>query len=224
MKRVGFRRAVCLSVITALGLAGVGASAAQAEFWVGKEGSFLLATLAGSQIGLIGKFLVPSRGFTINCQVDVITSGEIEEPGGGQIKGNSEQCTFLNYNKEQLGKAEELASCSLAEPVASEAKLLPLGSGATKYIRAEPVEEGGLFTTKKIEGAACSIKGTYPIKGTISAKFITNGEPVNELESSRTFSESIGDSLTLGIHPAWIDAKVTIELGGIHSGVKFGVA
>jgi hypothetical protein len=219
MGKIKLGRVFGLSILSALSLMAMFVVSAQAsEFWVGKTGSFLLATATGAQVGS-GKLLVEKRGITITCETGVVTSGALETKTSGKGTAEFSKCTVLNFVDNK-----ELTACSVDQPIKAEATLLPgeHPGAANKRVIAEPV--GELFTTVKVTGEACASKGTYPIKGFVSAEITENGKIVNKVVASRTYSELVKDSLSFGAFPAFIDATATVELTGVHKGIAFGVA
>jgi hypothetical protein len=218
MRKSRRRRTFCLSTIAALGLMGVGAEGAQAaEFWVGKEGSFLL-TLASTTTTNSTIFLIFGRGITISCSSTVDSLHIITKTTATnttEMKG----CTVLNFSDNK-----ELPACEIEQPIKTGGTLLPGEHSATKRVIYEPTAPGETFTTIVIKGAACASKGSYPLKGSVSAKFNTNGAVVNEVQFSQTYSELVGDTLKFGAFAAFTHSIHTVKLVSAHEGTKFGVS
>lgn len=216
MQRRKLARAIGLSVLSTLGLMVVFPNGSlAAEFWVGKEGSFLLAAFAGEVEGA-STYLVPGLNVSVKCAKGILVKGIFETKVEASREMSYSNCTVLTH---QAG--EEETPCTVAEPIVTRSVIIPSSHSTKLYVTVVP--EGENFAIVKVQGTLCPIVGTYAIKGQLSAEVVTNGKAVNLIVFSKAVSELMKDLFRFGTKSAFWISSNTLELTGEHKGKAFGV-
>jgi hypothetical protein len=225
MRKIKLGRALGLSLLSALCLVAVFAASAQAgeagTFFLknkeSKEVAFLLAKVQGFQEGT-GALLVEGRNLEIHCTSGEILNTELDTSTLATGEMTFSGCTALNH------KTGAELPCTVTEPIVATGKIKPLLHEKTKkYVTAEPLIAGGVFTTIELTGAECGLPVKNPVPGAVSAEVTTNDSIIDLFTASKAFSVLVKDSLKFSGFAAFINGKATAELIGEHAGFKWGV-
>ena len=217
-------------VLTAVGVMAIGAGTAQAQLpGESKLGSFTVAgsgalaenlTATGAGEGSVS-LSVPGRNLRLECDPFHIAVANIF------FRFIIVLPIFLKCKAYALAEGGLIEGCNVTNggEIKASAILLPVLHGGNAYVLAEPQEAGGNLAVVTFEsGKGCVLPLNNPVKGSFVGQVTSGLESVKPLI---TFSQAIqelgGDKLLFGTFPAYLNASVTMELTGSHTGLKLGV-
>lgn len=220
--------------LSGIGVVSAGAAQAAVPTWH-TGGKVLSGTLKTKSTFGLTRLWGIYGSVVLVCQRGTAQEGSITQKAGEAGSGAAsalkyEECKFYNA-VETGGKREvgsELAGCHLAESqmttVAVSYKLAYVPLHEPENPSKLPVEINERFEPKggetllkmKIEGASCSVKGSYEIHGGASGRF---AQINTEAPTSSALYEGEG-TLTFGTYKLALETTQTSEL---ESGAAFGV-
>jgi hypothetical protein len=221
--------------LSGIGVVSTGAAQAAVPTWH-SGGKVLSGTLKTKSTFGVTHLWGIDGSLVLVCQKGSVKEGSITQKAGEAGIGAAsslkyEECKFYN-TVETGGKREvgsEVATCHLPEnqmntvAVAYKLAYVPLhepeNSNKLPVEIAERFEpqSGSLLTKMQIEGASCSVKGTYEIDGGASAKF---AQINTEAKSVSLLFEGEGTLTFVGVDKLTLETTETSEL---ESGAPFGV-
>lgn len=183
-------------------------------------GPALLATLAGALEGT-AVFLIAGRNLEIRCTGMFLNGTKIDTP----IDALGE-AVFIGCKKFDHTTLQELPQCLFKELETIRLKflMLPILHGGEPFLLFEPQNVGEPLANITLKaGIGCPLPLNNPLTGSFSALV----EQLDAIGQTILFSLGIqlliGDLLNFGGFPAYLTAKVRLELTGPHAGQKLGI-
>jgi hypothetical protein len=215
-------RMLPLALVAVLAFSAIAAAAAQAHEWSivngkNKVGTEISGTHTLAELELASETVSSSGGpFTLSSFIGttaIMVECATEENTGTIIKGGTDTATIT------------FKTCKLTKPtpnvctvpnITATTKTELITVGTKLYDEFLPEVAGGKFATLKIEGAECSLKGSYEVKGSTAgydSASATNQEK-HTLVFSSTVSSEAGTALTLGTKAATLTGSSVEKLSG----------
>lgn len=222
-------RVLGLSVVAALALLAVAASAAQAtgEFKIaGKtfaEQKIEEETFVGLTNGT-NEILLEDLGFKFTCKEESISGGKILLAGILEATLLYKACTAL-----ELGTLKEFTKCTV-DPIkfGISGEIILHGTGT--YLLVKPLSGTVLMTILSL-GAECSLPEKVEITGTAVLQFfkpsgavkqfLSSVEKPEELFSKVIEGKTVKDGLLFGAHKVFLMSAMELELSGKFKGLEW---
>ncbi len=183
-------------------------------------GPVLLATFAAALEG-IAVFLVAGRSLEIRCTGMFFNGAKIDT-----LTDALGEAVFIGCKKFDHKTLQELPQCLLKELETIRIKFLalPILHNGEPFLLFEPQNVGEPLANITLKaGIGCPL----PLNNLLTGSFTALVEELDAVAQVILFSEGIqlliGDLLSLGGFPAYLTAKVRLELTGPHFGQKLGI-
>lgn len=209
MSRIRLALLCLVAALTVSAVASIAASAAPTNrFFVNKVELAAEEPIEGVVETAQLNFEVASAKTMIDCTTNTLVKGAVNKNGETSGEITFKGCKVYSIAS---GVASPLGVCTVEEPITFKfTDQLITGPGGLVEDEFKPSEANEVFVKIKINGASCTIKGTYEPKGTYVASLGSEGE-VERTEHELVYT-STGSKIKISEKPASFTNRTKIKL------------